>query len=222
MKSIKMKFTLNTFVLIFLVLTGTACSTAQSSNQGSKASSKNLDQYAKAYFASGCFWCVEAVFESVEGVEEAVSGYAGGTKSDANYKRVSAGMTDHAEAVEIYYDPEKINFETLLVVFFASQDPTTLNRQGPDAGTQYRSTIFYQNDDEKTKSENYIQKLTDSKAFAKPIVTTLEPLEKFYPAESYHQDYEKLNPSNPYVQNVSIPRLKRFQSKHPELLKAKH
>jgi len=180
---------------------------------------KDLSKYSKAVFASGCFWCVEAVFESVEGVEEAISGYAGGSAAQANYKDVSAGITDHAEAVEIYYDADVVSYETLLVVFFASQDPTTLNRQGPDRGSQYRSTIFYKDEKEKTAAETYIAKLTADKVYDSPITTTLEPLVKFYAAEEYHQNFEVRNPNQGYVRAVSVPRLNRFKKKHPELLK---
>lgn len=184
---------------------------------------KPIDGLSKAVFASGCFWCVEAVFESVTGVEEVISGYAGGDANTANYSDVSAGRTKHAEAVEVYYDPEVITYETLLEVFFGSQDPTTLNRQGPDAGTQYRSAIFYQNDEELRQAKAYITKLEADKVFAKPITTTLEPLEKFYAAEEYHQDFEARNPNQSYVKAVSVPRLKKFQKKYPHLLKqAKH
>lgn len=185
---------------------------------------KDLSKLSKSVFASGCFWCVEAVFESVEGVEEAISGYAGGSEAQANYKDVSAGVTDHAEAVEVYYDPAVISYETLLVVFFASQDPTTLNQQGPDRGRQYRSAIFYKDDKEKTAAEAYIAKLTKEEVYNKPITTTLEPLIKFYDAEEYHQDFEARNPNQGYVRAVSVPRLNRFKKKHPELLKngAKH
>ncbi len=169
-------------------------------------------------FASGCFWCVEAVFESVKGVSEAISGYAGGDASDANYRAVSAGITDHAEAVEVFYDPDVVDYNTLLKVFFGSHDPTTLNRQGPDAGRQYRSEIFYKSEEEKVLAEAYIQKLLDEKIFSE-ITTLVSPLEKFYDAEEYHQDFEKKNPNQPYVRAVSIPRLKKFQKKYPELLK---
>ena len=181
---------------------------------------KNIDLSGKAssVFASGCFWCVEAVFESVEGVSEVVSGYAGGKASTANYQQVSAGRTKHAEAVEVFYDPDVVSYETLLEVFFGSQDPTTLNQQGPDRGTQYRSTIFYKNDQEKVAAENYITKLTYEKVFDGPITTTLEPLVKFFDAEDYHQDYEAKNPNQPYVRGVSVPRLNKFKEKFPHLL----
>lgn len=185
---------------------------------------KDLSKYSTSVFASGCFWCVEAIFESVEGVEEAISGYAGGSAAQANYNDVSAGITDHAEAVEVYYDPGVVSYETLLVVFFGSQDPTTLNQQGPDRGRQYRSTIFYKNDKEKTAAEAYIDQLTKDNVFDGTITTTLEPLTKFYDAEAYHQDFEARNPNQGYVRAVSVPRLNRFKKKHPELLKksAKH
>ncbi len=179
----------------------------------------DLSKYSKAYFASGCFWCVEAIFESVKGVAEAISGYAGGTADSANYPKVSAGLTQHAETVEVYYDPQIVDYMTLLEVFFGSHDPTTLNRQGPDSGSQYRSTIFYQNEDEKVAASEFIAKLQKDKIFNAPITTTLEPLVAFYPAEDYHQNFEKRNPDQPYVKAVSIPRLKRFQEKYPHLLK---
>lgn len=183
---------------------------------------KDISGLEVAYFASGCFWCVEAIFESLIGVEEVISGYCGGSAEDANYEMVSSGRTKHAETVAVYYNPVLIKYETLLKVFFDSHDPTTLNRQGPDAGYQYRSAIFYQNEDEKNKARAYIDQLTAEKVFKSAITTTLEPFESFYPAEQYHQDYERNNPHNPYVRNVSIPRLRKFQSKHPELLKQEH
>lgn len=178
-----------------------------------------LQAYQTAYFASGCFWCVEAVFESVRGVQEAVSGYAGGTTKNPNYQQIGTGRTGHAETVQVFYDPKVIDFKTLVEVFFGSHDPTTPNRQGPDYGTQYRSIAFYQNEDEKTIIKNYIKQLTADKVYPKPIVTEVSPFEKFYVAEDYHQDYEKRNPNHPYVQAVSIPRINRFKARFPELLK---
>ncbi|MCL4105797.1 UNVERIFIED_CONTAM: hypothetical protein GTU68_028674 [Idotea baltica] len=198
---------------------------AQSSVKSSKKEKSeqvNLDKLETAYFASGCFWCVEAVFESVKGVGEVVSGYAGGKKSTANYSQVSAGVTNHAEAVEVFYDPSVVTYETLLIVFFGSQDPTTLNQQGPDRGSQYRSSIFYKNSDEKKAAEAYIKKLTDEKVFDAPIVTEIVAFKAFYDAEDYHQDFERNNPNQSYVKAVSVPRLKKFQSKFPELLKENH
>lgn len=203
-------------IMLFCAALLADCSTAKKVDT---AIQKDLSKYEKSVFASGCFWCVEAVFESVEGVEEAISGYAGGSTEDANYKKVSAGVTKHAEAVEVYYDPSKITYETLLEVFFGSHDPTTLNRQGPDAGYQYRSAIFYKNEQELVAAENFITNLHADKVFDGPITTTLEKLETFYPAEDYHQNYERLNPNQPYVKSVSIPRLNRFKKKYPHLLK---
>ena len=176
----------------------------------------------KAYFASGCFWCVEAIFESVEGVQEAHSGYSGGKTKNPTYNQIGYGNTGHAEAVEVIYDPKVVSFKTLVEVFFGSHDPTTLNRQGPDRGTQYRSVAFYQNDTEKIAIDSHIVKLIEEEVYSNKIVTEVTPLVKFYYAEEYHQDYEKINPENSYVRNVSIPRLNRFKAKYPHLLKKAH
>ena len=176
----------------------------------------------KAYFASGCFWCVEAIYESVKGVSEAYSGYAGGQTKNPNYNQIGTGRTGHAEAVEVIYDPKVVSFGTLVHVFFGSHDPTTPNRQGPDYGSQYRSIAFYTNDEEREIIQKYIETLEEGGYFSKEIVTEIKPLEKFYYAEEYHQDYEKNNPYNPYVQQVSIPRLRKFQKQYPELIKADH
>ena len=180
---------------------------------------KDLDHLSKAYFASGCFWCVEAVYESVFGVEEVISGYSGGKTDNPTYNSIGTGTTGHAESVEVIYDPSKVNYNTLLKVFFGSGDPTTINRQGPDSGTQYRSIIFYQNEDEMEAAKSMIAKLSQENAFEDPIVTEVVPFEKFYPAEDYHQNYERRNPNNRYVRAVSIPRLNRFKAAFPELLK---
>ncbi len=176
----------------------------------------------KAYFAAGCFWCVEAIFESVRGVKEVYSGYAGGQTKNPTYNQIGTGRTGHAEAVEILYDPTQVGYGTLLQVFFGSHDPTTPNRQGPDRGTQYRSIAFYNDSTEREIIQNYIQLLQEKEIFSNEIVTEVKAIETFYYAEEYHQDYEKLNPTNPYVQSVSIPRLKKFQKAYPELLKAEH
>lgn len=182
------------------------------------ASHKKLDSLQTAYFAAGCFWCVEAVFESIKGVEEVVSGYSGGTEKNPTYELVSSGRSQHAETIQLYYDSSIVSYDSLLVAFFGSHNPSTMNQQGPDFGPQYRSIIFFQNETEQKAVEKYISKLLMEKTFTK-ITTEVVPLDKFYPAEIYHQDYEKNNPDNPYVQKVSIPRLKSFQKKHPELLK---
>lgn len=182
-------------------------------------SQQDLSAYETAYFASGCFWCVEAIFESVKGVAEVVSGYAGGPEEDPTYEQVSYGRTGHAEAVEVYYDPEQISFSELVQVFFGSHDPTTLNRQGPDRGRQYRSIAFYKNEQEQKIIRAYIDALEESKVYDSPIVTEITPFTIFYRAEEYHQDYERKNPNNPYIQNISIPRLNRFKKNFSEYLK---
>ncbi len=182
--------------------------------------SEELQQYETAYFASGCFWCVEAIFESVKGVKEVYSGYSGGSKKNPTYKEVAYGLTRHAEAVEVFYDPEVISFTQLVQVFFGSHDPTTLNRQGPDRGAQYRSIAFYKNEREKEIIDNYISALTAEDVYkGRPIVTEVEKFDVFYKAEEYHQDYERNNPNNSYIQNVSIPRLNRFKKNFGSLLK---
>ena len=173
-----------------------------------------------AYFASGCFWCVEAIFESVEGVSEAISGYAGGHTKNPTYQTIGTGRTGHAESVAVYYDPQIISFKTLVDVFFGSHDPTTKNGQHPDYGTQYRSIAFYNSLEEKEIIEGAINKL-NREVYKNKIVTEVKKIDIFYEAESYHQNYEKRNPYDRYVRNISIPRLKRFQKKFPELLKEK-
>ena len=174
---------------------------------------------SRAYFASGCFWCVETIYESLDGVKEVYSGYAGGSTINPNYYQVMSGRTGHAEAIEIIYDSTKVSFDTLLKVFFDSHNPTTPNRQGPDYGTQYRSIAFYTNEDEKNKIKNYINFLSTSTIFGKNIITEIKEINKFYYAEEYHQDYEKKNPNNPYVQNVSIPRYNKFKQKASKYVK---
>lgn len=175
---------------------------------------------ARAYFASGCFWCVEAVYESVKGVDEAVSGYSGGYTKNPTYQASNTGRTGHAEAVEVIYDPNVVSFATLVDVYFASQDPTQVNGQGPDKGSQYRSIIFYQNQDQKDTILK--KKAALAKQLGKPIAAEVYPFQKFWVAEDYHQNYERYNRDNPYVQNVSIPRLNRFKRKMPQVLKANH
>ena len=182
-------------------------------------SPQDLKDYETAYFASGCFWCVEAVFESVKGVKEVISGYSGGSERNPTYEQVGRGLTTHAEAVEVYYDPKEISFTELVQVFFGSHDPTSLYRQGPDRGPQYRSIAFYENDNEKKIIENYINALREQKVYNAPIVTEVTKFEKFYDAEDYHQDYERKNPNNSYIRNVSVPRLERFKTNFPKYLK---
>ncbi len=172
-----------------------------------------------AVFAGGCFWCVEAVYEQLDGVKDEVSGYAGGTRETAVYKIVSGGSTKHAEAVKITYDPSRITYGQLLKVFFATHDPTTRDRQGPDTGHQYRSAIFYATEEEKQVAEAYIRQLDEAKAFKKPIVTTVEPLDEFYPAEEYHQNFAKKNPNHPYILQWAAPKVEKTRQKFADQVK---
>ncbi len=179
---------------------------------------KSSDGYERAYFASGCFWCVEAIYESVKGVKESISGYSGGHTENPTYESSNTGLTGHAEAVEIIYDDSIVSFEDLVDVYFGSQNITQVNGQGPDRGSQYRSIIFYQNETQKkiidTKIEALEKELGEGKVAAQVL-----PFQKFWVGEGYHQDFEKRNPTHPYIIGVSIPRLLRFQNKFPHLLK---
>jgi len=178
------------------------------------------DGMARAYFASGCFWCVEAVYESVQGVSEVINGYAGGHTDDPTYQASNTGRTGHAEAVEVIYDPTVVSFSTLLDVYFGSQNVSQVNGQGPDRGSQYRSIIFYQNEAQKAiiaqKKETLASELNVT------IAAEVYPFQKFWKGEDYHQNYERLHPNNSYIRNVSIPRLRKFQQKFPQLLKSNH
>ena len=177
-------------------------------------------QTASVVLAGGCFWGVEAVFERLKGVSDAVSGYAGGKKSTAHYEIVSSGTTGHAESVQVTYDPSQISFGKLLEVYFSvAHDPTELNRQGPDYGTQYRSAIFYSNDEQKRVAEAYIKQLNDARVYSRPIVTQLTPLDGFYRAEEYHQHYFDHNPNQPYIVFNDAPKVKHLQQQFPDLLK---
>jgi len=175
---------------------------------------------AKAYFASGCFWCVEAVYESVKGVDEVINGYSGGFTLNPTYELSNTGKTGHAEAVEVIYDPNVVSFATLVDVYFGSQNPVQENGQGPDIGSQYRSIIFYQNEAQKQiildKKEALAKKLN------KHIAAEVMPFQKFWVGEDYHQNYERLHPESGYIQRISIPRLNRFKLKFPHLLKENH
>jgi peptide-methionine (S)-S-oxide reductase len=175
-----------------------------------------------AVFAGGCFWCTEVVFEQLKGVTDVVSGYAGGSKESAKYNLVSGGGTQHAESVQVRYDPSQISYGQLLKVFFSvAHDPTQLNRQGPDYGAQYRSAIFYVNDEQRRVAEAYVKQLTAAKAFNQPIVTKIGPLPAFYPAEEYHQDFVKRNPMHPYVVVNANPKVKKLKELFPAQLKQK-
>ncbi len=173
-----------------------------------------------ATFANGCFWCTEAIFQELEGVISATSGYTGGQTQNPTYKEVCTGQTGHAEALQILYHPAKISFDELLEVFWQTHDPTTLNRQGADVGTQYRSAVFYHNDEQKQKAEKYKAELDENGAFDKAIVTEITPFSKFYPAENYHQQYFENNANaNPYCKIVIRPKLDKFRKVFKEKLK---
>ena len=172
-----------------------------------------------ATLGTGCFWCTEAVFQQLEGVEKVASGYSGGQVVDPSYKQVCTGNTGHAECLNIEYDPAKISFEDLMEVFWKVHDPTTLNRQGGDVGTQYRSVVFYRSPEQKAIVEKQIAELDKSGAWGSPIVTTLKPLVKFYPAENYHDNYFNLNGGNPYCQMVVRPKVEKFQKVFKDKLK---
>lgn len=174
-----------------------------------------------ATFAGGCFWCVEAAFEQIAGVEEAASGYAGGEEENPTYSEVSGGQTGHTETVEIYFNPEEIDYITLLDVFFTAHDPTQLNRQGPDIGKQYRSAIFYHNEEQRQIAEEKIEILDASGEYDGKVVTELQPYTKFWIAEDYHQDYEKHHPKDSYIINVSRPKIDKVAQKFSHLLKEK-
>lgn len=175
----------------------------------------------QATLGGGCFWCLEAVFNEVEGVEEVVSGYAGGWAENPTYEAVCTGETGHAEVVQITFDPAVISYRDLLEIFFDIHDPTTLNRQGADVGTQYRSVIFYHSEEQRQIAEEVIEELEASGVWGAPIVTQLEPLERFYPAEEYHQRYYENNPFQPYCRMVISPKVAAFRKAHAHRLKGR-
>ncbi len=174
---------------------------------------------SQATFGGGCFWCIEAVFDELQGVKKVESGYSGGKISNPTYREVCSGLTGHAEVVRVYFDSDVISYKELLAVFFSIHDPTTLNRQGADVGTQYRSVIFYHNKSQKTEAEEFIKELQSEGVFSSRIVTEVSPAEAFYVAEDYHQDYYENNPSQPYCQVVINPKMKKFREKFRENLK---
>jgi peptide-methionine (S)-S-oxide reductase len=214
---------------LFMSIVVLSCSNGQKPGQSSDVqkisdyvAGKGYEKYAVATFAGGCFWCTEASFERIEGVVDVISGYSGGEKTYPTYKEVSYGRTDHAEAIQIFYDPAMISFDKLLEIFFVAHDPTTLNRQGPDVGPQYRSEIFYHDQEQKEKSEAYMKKLDASEKFKNPIVTKLSQYKEFWTAEGYHQDYYEHNPQNPYIQKVSRPKVEKVVKTFSSILKEKY
>jgi len=208
-----MRFPLSLATLVFAVMgcvPGTAQTTKPKSNEKA-VNTKSESKEAVVTLAGGCFWCTEAVFEQMRGINDVVSGYIGGRMPNPDYNSVCTGTTGHAEAVEIYYDPTVTTYTEILEVFFKTHDPTTLNRQGADAGTQYRSAIFYHDAAEKEVAETYIKKLNESGEFGDPIVTTLESATEFFTAEEYHQDYFRKNPNAGYCQAVVKNKVRKFQ-----------
>jgi len=184
----------------------------QAADTPKESGPKDTNATTIATFGGGCFWCTEALFERVKGVSSVVSGYAGGSKEDPNYKEVCTGMTGHAEVVQVHYDPKQVSYETLLEIFFDTHDPTTPNRQGHDSGTQYRSIILYADETQKAIAEKMKKKAASQ--YDQPITTEIVPLKKFYAAEDYHQDYFAKNPSAPYCAFVIRPKLQKFMKKH--------
>jgi len=205
-----------------LIITGTVAGcTAKTQTNNMSSSLMNIsEKIDTATFGTGCFWCTEAVFEELKGVLKVTSGYSGGQVENPTYKQVTTGETGHAECVQIQYEPEKITFDELLEVFFQVHDPTTLNRQGADVGTQYRSAIFYHNEEQKEKATFYKKELNKNGAYNKPIITEISPAVKFYVAEDYHQEYYFNNKnSNPYCTVVIRPKLEKFQKVFAKKLK---
>jgi peptide-methionine (S)-S-oxide reductase len=182
---------------------------------------KRYADYEKAYFAGGCFWCTEASFDRIDGVQNVYSGYSGGTEKDPTYRQVASGSTSHAEAIVVYYDPEVVSYDKLLDIFFVAHDPTTLNRQGPDVGPQYRSGIYYLNEAQEKAARAKIAALDAAEKFNSPIVTEVEAADAFYLAEAYHQDYyeDPTNPNQSYVQNVSRPKVEKVMKTFNDILK---
>jgi peptide-methionine (S)-S-oxide reductase len=218
------RFSVRMFAMMLTLLAGAIACTAGSS-AGVAAPAPATDE-AKAtatgketaVIAGGCFWGIQAVFQHVKGVISATSGYSGGTQQHPEYEIVSSGETGHAESVQIVYDPSKVSYGQLLRVFFSvAHDPTELNRQGPDSGTQYRSAIFYGNDEQKRIAEAYIAQLDNAKVFSQPIVTQVAPLKAFYPAEAYHQNYAANHPMNPYIAINDAPKVEHLRQQFPEL-----
>jgi peptide-methionine (S)-S-oxide reductase len=214
--------------VLVAIATGTWMATSIAAEKAVKLPAPAFDTAAAtsgpqtAVFAGGCFWGVQGVFQHTQGVLNAVSGYAGGEKSTANYERVGSGTTGHAESVQITFDPKQISYGKLLQIYFSvAHDPTQLNRQGPDAGTQYRSAIFYTDDSQKQVAERYIAQLDAAKAFPRKIVTQLAPLKAFYAAEDYHQDYATIHPESPYIAAFDLPKIANLKTTMPEVWREK-
>jgi peptide-methionine (S)-S-oxide reductase len=216
-----MNIVLTSAIITLTTLMSCAENNNSNTNMTSDLTSMQSSNYKTdtATFGTGCFWCTEAIFEQLKGVLKVSSGYSGGHVDNPTYKDVCDGTTGHAEVVQVVYDPEKITYDELLEVFWQTHDPTTLNRQGNDVGTQYRSAIFFHNDEQKQKAEKYKAELNTSGAFKNPIVTEIAPFSKFYVAENYHQDYYNNNGSQPYCYYVIKPKMEKFQKVFKEKIK---
>ena len=214
----------NNFALLLVLIMFGSCNAQTNQTVVKKEESKEVKinknlKMETAILAGGCFWCTEAQYLSLDGVEKVISGYAGGTVKDPTYKEICNGNTGHAEVIKIEYNSDKISFAEILQAFFIAHDPTQLNRQGADIGTQYRSTIMPINDEQKKIAEDLIKEFNDEKVFSNPVVTTVEPLDVFYPAEEYHQNYYAQNSNNPYCQRVVGPKLEKFKKVFKDKLK---
>ncbi len=200
--------------LLILLVAGASCGQQKDSENITTIMDNELSDktgLAVATFGNGCFWCTEAIFQQLKGVSKVVSGYAGGKVKKPTYKEVCSGLTGHAEVIQLTYDPNQISFVDLLEVFWQTHDPTTLNRQGADVGTQYRSVVFYHNDEQKKLANSYKSKLNESGAFESPVITEISPISEYYPAEGYHQNYYNLNGNEPYCSYVIQPKLDKFK-----------
>jgi peptide-methionine (S)-S-oxide reductase len=218
-----MKAKINIFILgIFTLFVNVSCGQKTDNQKNTKKMNEekvNLAGTEVVTFGAGCFWCVEAIFQQVEGVVKVESGYSGGMIKNPTYKEVCSGNTGHAEVVQVTFDPKKIGFDKILEIFWKTHDPTTLNRQGADEGTQYRSAVFYHNEEQRKTAEAWKIKLNDEHVFPNPIVTEITAFTTFYPAEDYHQDYYELNGHNPYCQVVIKPKLEKFNKVFKENIK---
>lgn len=210
----------NSITLFFILMSISACTQhSEMKAETKQKENQSMKSINKATFGAGCFWCVEAIFQDLEGVEEVVSGYSGGQIKNPTYREICSGRTGHAEVIQISYNPEKISFDELLEVFWQTHDPTTLNKQGADEGTQYRSVVFYHNEDQRIKAEKYKINLNESGAFNKPVVTEIAAFTEFYPAEDYHQNYYKQNEDAPYCTYVIKPKMEKFKKVFQDKIK---
>ena len=203
-----------TLSLLILLIAGASCGQQKDSENITTIMDNELNEktgLALATFGNGCFWCTEVIFQQLKGVSRVVSGYAGGKVKKPTYKEVCSGLTGHAEVIQLTYDPNQISFAELLEVFWQTHDPTTINRQGADVGTQYRSVVFYHNEEQKQLAETYKSKLNESGAFENPVITEISPISEYYPAEDHHQNYYNLNGSAPYCSYVIQPKLDKFK-----------